>query len=202
MYTELDIYRAFRNAQSSVNNRGYRLPKDWVKHFTEKLTENQQYTLTRMSKYFSTVWNDIDVGKYFECAFELYPKLNYHLFFNKQIMELYKRKDKTLKNDYRNMKAEVIKSCVFVKSYMNDKQHNILFNDYCKIIVDNRHVIVDHYLKNDISGYFLCWMIAEGYINVYDYEFILPSIIKNYRSMYAKLKYNMDFLTEVKNRVG
>jgi hypothetical protein len=201
MYTELDIYRAFRKAQSSANNRGYRLPNDWVKHFSEKLTENQQFMLTRMSKYFSTVWADIDLDKYFDCGFELYPKLNYHLFFKKQIMDLYKRKDKMLKNDNRNMKLEIVRSCIFVKSYMRDKEYRNLFNDYCKLIVDDRHVIVDHYLRNDVRGYFLCWMIAEGYINVYDYEFVLPSMIKNYRAMYAKLKGNMEFLNERKKKM-
>lgn len=202
MTTELDVYRAFRKAQSSFNNRGFRLPKDWVKYFSEKLTDSQQYMLTRASKYFSTVWSDIDINMYFECGFELYPKLNYHLFFKKQIMDLYKRKDKALKNDNRNMKMNIVKSSIFVKTYMMGRDYRHLFNDYCKLTIDGRHVIVDHYLQNKVNGYFLSWMVAEGYLNIYDYEFVLPSIIKNYRSMYNKLMYNMDFLNEIKRKVG
>ena len=98
MITELDVYTKFVKARAEFNNRGYRLPKDWVKYYTEKLTKKQQDILLRMSKYFTTVWCDIDMEKYFECGFELYPRLNYHLFFNKNIMELYKRRDKLLKN--------------------------------------------------------------------------------------------------------
>lgn len=202
MYTEIDVFIAFKKAQASANNRGFRIPKDWVEYFSEKLTTNQQYMLTRMSKYFSTVWVDIDLNKYFECGFELYPKLNYHLFFKKQIMDLYKRKDKMIKDDLQLMKMNIVKSSIFVKSYMKNYEYRNLLSDYCKITIDNRHVIVDHYLHNKINGYFLSWMIAEGYFNVYDYEFILPSIIKNYRMMYNKLMDNMEFLEEVKTKVS
>jgi hypothetical protein len=201
MYTEFDIYSIFRKVQAEQFNRGYRLPKDWVKYYTEKLSKNQQEILTRSSKYFSTVWNSINIENYFECGFQLYPKFNFHHFFDKNIMKLYIQKDKNRKNDLRNMKKSLIDSCKFVMLYMKDKKHNHILNDYCKLTNEKIPVIINHYLNNDISNYFLAWMIAEGYVDVYDYRPYVETVIKNYRVMYAKLNEEQEFLEKIKNKI-
>jgi len=203
MVTEFDVYCKLVKVRSETNNKPYRLPKDWVKHFSEKLSTNQQNNLERASKYFTTVWGDIDLVKYFECGFELFPKFSYHLIFNKKIMELYKRRDKLVKNEIKNMKNDIISSIKFVGGFMKDKPHTNLINDYSKFTIENRHVIIDHYLKNKVSSYFLAWMIAEGYFEVYtnDYEASVPAVIRNYRSMFNKLQNNKTFLNLIKDKI-
>jgi hypothetical protein len=116
-------------------------------------------------------------------------------------MKLYIQKDKNRKNDLRNMKKSLIDSCKFVMLYMKDKKHNHILNDYCKLTNEKIPVIINHYLNNDISNYFLAWMIAKGYVDVYDYRPYVETVIKNYRVMYAKLNEEQEFLEKIKNKI-
>jgi hypothetical protein len=202
MVTEFDVYSKFVKARSQSNSKPYNLPKDWVKFYSEKLTKNAQDNLTRSSKYFTTIWCDIDIEKFMECGFELFPKFSYHLFFNRKILELYKRRDKLVKNEELNMKKGIIESVKFIVPFMKGKEYKNLFNDYCKLTIDNRHVIISHYLKNNVSSYFMAWMIAEGYFEVYtnEYEASVPFVIKNYRNLFLKLQNNKSFLNQVKEK--
>jgi len=204
MITELDVYKSFRSVQSSIKGSGYRLPKDWVKFFTERLTVNQQQNLTRASKYFSTAWESIDMNRYFECGFELFPKFSYHMFFNDKVMQLYIRRDKIIKADIMNMKSDIINSSKFVYHYMQDKEYANLFSDYCMLSVDEQHVMIDHYMKNKVTGYFVSWMIAEGNFNVYagGYESTLTHIVKNYRTMLKALTGERWFLDSIKDKLS
>ena len=117
-------------------------------------------------------------------------------------MDLYKRRDKIIKNDSQNMKYEIVKSCKFAKLYMKDRQYEDLLKEYCDLIIAGRHVMIDHYLQNKVCGYFLAWMIAEGNFNAYRYEMLIPYIIKDYRAMYNKLRGNMGFLNEIKEKMN
>jgi hypothetical protein len=202
MITEYDVYSKFVKVRAGIKGKPYRLPKDWVKHYSEKFTKNTQDNLTRISKYFTTVWCDIDIERYMECGFELFPKFSYHLFFNKKIMALYKRRDKLIKSELRDMKKGIIDSVKYVYGFMKDKEYDNLFSDYSKFTLNNRHVIITHYLQNHITGYFMAWMIAEGYFEVYtnEYESSVPYVIKEYRSMFVKLQNNKSFLDSIKEK--
>jgi len=204
MVTEQDVYNKFMKVKSQSNGKPYRLPKDWVKHYSEKLSKNAQDNLTRASKYFTTLWCDIDIEKYIECGFELFPKFSYHQIFNKKIMVLYKRRDKLVKSELKNMKHEIINSVKFVVTFMKDKEYNNLFSEYSRFTLENRHVIITHYLQNHISSYFVSWMIAEGNFEIYtnEYESSVPFIIKEYRSMFIKLQNNKSFLNQIKEKVN
>jgi hypothetical protein len=197
---EFDVYMAYQRAKSSVTNKGFRTPKDWVKFYTEKLNKPAQENLTRVSKYFSTVWVDINAEMYFECGFSIFKKFSYHQFFDKKIMLLYKQRDKMKKNEYNDMKKSLVKSCKFVKQFMKD--HSIEFlKDYCLLTLESRPVIIDHYLKNSVDGYFVTWMIAEKLFHPLDHEVIMPFVSQNYREYFSKLNDNREFLDKIKEKM-
>ena len=151
MISEMDVYRAFRSVQSSRLGKGYRMPKDWEIFYTNRLSANQQKNLTRSSKYFTTVWNDIDIIRYMECGFELFPKFSYHMFFNEQVMKLYIVRDKIIKNEMMNIKKDIITSSKFVYQYMRDETNINLFVEYCNLVVENRHLIITHYMNFNLK---------------------------------------------------
>lgn len=205
MYTELDIYQNYRQSQTQFLGRtGYKTPKDWVKYFTEKLSNNQQDNLTRASKYFSTLWTDVNPKEYFDCGFQLHGKrFSYHLFFDKKIMLLYKRHDKNQKNEFKNMKKSLVNSVKFVLIQTKNKKCINPLMCYCDMMDGpERHKIVSDYLKNNVCGYFLVWMAAEGWFDrIYDYESCLSFLFENKRDMYRKLYNEKEFLEKIKNKV-
>ena len=45
MLTTEDVYIEFRKAQAQKNNRGYRLPKNWDKHFGKMNKKNKTQSI-------------------------------------------------------------------------------------------------------------------------------------------------------------
>ena len=48
------IYFQFRKAQADFHNRGFRMPKDFEKHFKTKLSIVNQKKLTKVTNWFNT----------------------------------------------------------------------------------------------------------------------------------------------------
>jgi hypothetical protein len=193
---------AYQTAKANHKKTGFRKPKDWIKHFSEKLPVKTQDTLTRTAKYFTTVWGDIDIVKYFECGFDLFDKFSYHNFFDKKIMLLYIQRDKIKKNEYIDMKKALVNSCKYVKKYLMEKSVSNDLKSYCLLIEDNRPVIIGHYLKNHVDGYFLTWMIAEKLFQPYEFVCLTPFLTKNYRDFFQKLNDERVFLEKLKEKMG
>ena len=59
------IYRCFRKAQGDSKNRGFRMPKDFEKHFNEKMIEVNKKPLMKITGWFLTKWRNIDPYTYF-----------------------------------------------------------------------------------------------------------------------------------------
>ena len=104
----VDIYRQFRRAQAHKNNRGYRMPKDFDKHFSTKMSEKNREALTLATKFFNTKWHNIDPYRFFECGFELFKTFSYTQFFDPRVINLYVTRDKNHKRELKVSKQEMI----------------------------------------------------------------------------------------------
>ena len=91
--TRQDVYVAYRKAQANHFSRGYRLPKDWDKHYQKMSTKNKN-ALTQVTHWFNTKWKEITPEEYFLCGFELLKTFTYHNFAYPPVIRLYIQRDK------------------------------------------------------------------------------------------------------------
>ena len=201
MYSVEDVYGSFRAAQGRHNNRGYRLPKDFEKHFTTKMSASNTDSLILITKYFNTKWSNIDIDLYFDYGFELYKTFSYKLFFNENILNLYIRRDKNKKREMDVSKQVILQSTKFVKGYM--KMHDIQdIKQYCRLRDDNESVIVRHYVKGYVDKVFLSLMIQMRYLLLDDSDrAMIPYINEHYRKCCIMLNEMRGFITKLKRKL-
>lgn len=201
MYTEWDVYIAFRKAQSNFKNRPYKLPKDWESKFQSFSKQNQD-ALTKAAQYFSTKWHNIDIDKFMKLGFELFEhKFTYTKFFDNRLLNYYINRDKNEKRNIQLSKQKIIESAKWIKEYM--KQYNgngSLLLKYCNMHNNNQKVAVEHYLKGYIDGYFLAWLVHRGYLQLQEIEKNEISYA-NLRKIKINLESVKDFMFQVENNI-
>lgn len=194
------IYVAFRKAQADYHNRGYRLPKDFEKHFNTKFNEFNKKQLIKITGWFITKWQNVDPYNYFKCGFELYEKnFTYAKFFKEKILLLYKTRDKNRKREVRITKQGLIESAKFVKKWMND--NNATLDEYIRARVGNQKLAVDHYLKDNIDASFFVWLMRKGMILTDNDRSVIPYVQTNYRKIIFALNDIKDFTKKLGERL-
>jgi len=171
MYTTWDIYKTYRHVQASINQRGYRLPKDFNHFWNNKLKSHQRENIQTITNYFNTKWQDIDIEKYFEAGFQVYKNFSYHQFLDKKIIEMYKRLDKLEKIKSNYDKETILKDVKYILTTI-DKNNDLcktwgVLKGYCRQ-KDDRYVsypILD-YVNNNISNITLTWLISEKIVYI------------------------------------
>ena len=201
MITAEDIYAEFRRAQAESKNRPYRLPKDFEAFMEKRMSQKNKEALLLVTQYFNTKWKNINPFRFFECGFELYKSFTYVMFFNRNVMELYIRKDKHIKRDLDNAKKGLLESLRFVVPYMTEKKiPNI--SRYCQMRKDRQSLPVKHYLENKIDKYFVSLLIKMGYLQLEDDELMMmPYISEHYRSIIIQFKEIEKFVDRVKEKL-
>jgi hypothetical protein len=188
MYEPLDIYVAFRRAQSNILNRGFRLPKDFDKHLNSKMSKSNRDALILATGYFNTKWQNVDPALFFDCGFELFKKFTYIQFFDERVMNLYKAKDKNRKREMEVNKEKLKESSAFVQKFMTDNEMKSL-KEYCRRRNGESLIVVEHYLKGHIDKYFFVYLIDKRLILLNeDDKTMIPYIIEQYRECLQKLK--------------
>lgn len=167
MLTEFDIYVAFRKAQSNALNRPFRLPKDWDKHFNDKMTPEQRESLRKMSRYLLTYWTNIDINRYFKYAFEVKKTFTYKDFFNEQFIKYYIHKDKNLKRNVDEFKKNSIDKAKWLKNYLTENNISSL-KEYSNINCNYISLPIEHFLKGYINIHLLTYLIIKKYLKVSD----------------------------------
>jgi hypothetical protein len=196
-----NIYYKFRKAQASYNNRGFRMPKDFEKHFKTKLSTVNQKKLTKLTNWFNTKWNNIDPDLYFTCGFDLYKKrFSYIKFFEEKILLLYIQRDKNTKREARVTKEKLIESAKFIKKYMRDNEI-LSLQEYMDTNDGNQKLAVSHYLKNNIDASFFVFLLKKGMkLTDMDRSYI-PYISKNYRNINIMLIDMKSFLSKIEGLI-
>ena len=193
MYTDWDIYCAFRKAQANYLNRPYKLPNNWEKYKRSgALSKKSLQNIELAVKKFNGTWYKIDPERYFDTGFKLLGKFTYNRFFNPKIIKKYIQDDKMLKRVMRLNKQSMIESAKFVKRYMSKRTVNpklSLVRQYTALTERNVHVPISHYLQGKIDKYFLVWLIRRGLIVLSEEEKTahIPEIIENFRMYTATL---------------
>lgn len=200
LYTDWDIYVAFRNAQGTANDRGYRLPKDWSAQRAKMKKTSLEY-LDRTVGIFNTALSNIDIDKYMKCGFEIFKTFNYHMFLNKKVLNLYIQRDKIEKRSILVNKEKIVESVRFIKNYMkgveNRKGYNTL-ETYCKLREGSQKVVIGHYKKGHIDNITMVYFINNGYLVLDDDErHQVIYLINRYRDFIEVLKTVKSFLTKV-----
>ena len=194
MYTELDIYIAFRKSQSEKNNRGFRIPKDWDNHFNNKMTEYNRKNLKKITKFFNTKWNQINPELYFNCGFALFKSFSYNKFFDDKVIKLYIERDKIKKRDSIIKKKDLINSYKFVRKYMIKNNIKSIYR-YCIKKNGYMKIPIKHYMDNNIDKFFLVWLNRLGFLTFEDDDKIyIPYVMENYRKLYFLLPFFGPFL--------
>lgn len=207
MYTTWDIYCLYRKVQSRVKERGYRLPKDWDSHFNNKLKDNQRENLQKLTDFFNTKWQNIDPERYFEAGFQIYKNFTYHQFFDKKVIEMYKRLDKLQKRDIEASKKSIIDNVKYVLTQIEDDDKLQMWGPlkcYSRI-KDSEYISkpINDYIDNKISTVFLTWLIYERMFVISDVErAMIPYVTENYREIIAQLREMNQFLTKLKRKIG
>lgn len=194
------VYSSFRKAQANFNNRGYRLPKNFEKHFNEKMSEKNKQSLIKITGWFITKWINIDPYDYFSCGFELYEKnFSYAKFFKENIIKLYITRDKLKKRSVTITKQKLIESARFVKKWM--KKHNASLDEYINTREGHNRLAVEHYLRNDIDASFFVYLIKKGMILNDNERSLIPYISKNYRKISLEFGVMEKFLKKLGDKL-
>jgi len=195
-----DVYVAFRKAQANFNERPYRLPKDWVKHFTSMSKANQEAMFLAADR-FNTRWSNIDMDTYFGVGFDLIGKgFTYTRFFDTRIMSLYMERDKMSKRKLSINKTEIISSAHFVIDYMGGRG---FLKEYGRKRDNFESVAIRHYIQGKTDQIFLTWLIREKYLILEDSDRTqIPYIIEKYREYVALLDELQDFLNLLKEKMS
>lgn len=188
-----DVYVKFRQAQSRFLNRPYRLPKDFDSFVQKKMSDSNRTKLEKLTQYFNTNWNNIDVDRYFDYGFELFGKgFSYNRFLDPRLIQFYIDKDKNLKRSNEANAEDLKKSIVFVKKWIdkNCKDSRISpITVYCNRSDEKVRLPIKHYTRGDIHKLFLTWLIREGYFRPKDYEMnYILHIADNFRTNLDNLK--------------
>ena len=195
-----DIYAQFRKAQTFAKDRtGFRMPKDFEKHFSERMGRYNQLALKKATGFFLTKWQNINPYEYFTCGFELYSNFTYHQFFEEDIMKLYIRRDKNKKRAIKITKQGMVNSAKFVKAWMSE--NNKTLNQYMRTREGDHKICIDHYLKNHIDASFLVYLIRKGMTLTDQDRSYIPYIQERYRKISFGLNDLGDFIKKLEEKL-
>ena len=162
-----EVYLAYLKMKGIINNRPYRLPKE-PDLSIEKLRQSNQKNydnLKTLSDYFNTKWQNIDMVKYVECGFKLFPNFTYINFLNDKILKHYIQLDKIQKFHETINKKTLLKSFKFIQSQLHELNLTSL-KDYCKYHENEISLIIEHYLQSKIDSYVFVYILMKRYLNL------------------------------------
>lgn len=191
------IYYCFRKAQSEYKNRGFRMPKDFEKHFNNRFQKTNRESLRKITGLFLTKWINIDPFLYFKCGFELYKNnFTYTKFFKEPILNLYIQRDKAKKRELEANKKNIIKSAVHLKGTGYSLRDYIMTRDGA------RSLAIADYLKNNIDAYFLVWLIKRHGLRLTDADRSdIPYIHSNFRKISVQIEDLKNFFRKVEQKL-
>jgi len=194
-----DVYVAFRKAQANFNSRPYRLPKDWVKHFTNMSQANQE-AMFLAAERFNTRWSNINIDDYMTAGFDLFKKtFTYTKFFDVRLMSLYIERDKMRKRNLNISKTEIVSSAHFVIEYMGGRG---FLKEYARKRDNFESIPVRHYKQGKIDQIFLTWLIKEKYLILEDSDRTqIPYVIEKYREYISRLDELNVFIALLKQKL-
>jgi hypothetical protein len=187
MITDFDVYAAFRRAQANAKGTGYRLPKDWEKFKTTKMTEFNYDCLYKTMVHFNTTLSNVDMDRYFACGFELWKGFTYKHFLDKKILNLYMQYDKQKKRRMQSSEDDIDKSFQFITAYLKTQPHRDGYSqlhNFCKFREGEVRFCINTYLKGDIDTMTLTYCIYKRYLSLTDDErALVPYIQQRYREL-------------------
>jgi hypothetical protein len=193
MVRELDVcsvYVKYVTAGTHSKCRPRRIPKD-VPTFLAKMNPRDREQFDNITKVFIESYYDVDPYDYFLCGFELYNKYFVpNKFTNKDIISVYRQKQKSKNDLYYSVVTDFKKSYNFTKEYMKGKKiRSSMFLAYCNDYIDNKKAPIYHLSKYKVDKYFLCWLIENKFLSLNDSDRKeISLLLRNYRQYISALK--------------
>ncbi len=172
MYTDYDIYVAFRAAQANSKGKAFRLPSDWETFKKNRMSKVNFENLTKITGYFNTKWSNLNIDTYMECGFTLYKTFSYTMFFNRPVIDLYIENDKQLKRRIKKNKKNIDTSFNIVNSIIGINTLNGYnkLQMICKLKEGEQKKVIDLYLHNKFDSLLFVYCIYYKYIKLTDIE--------------------------------
>jgi hypothetical protein len=189
MVTAFDVYREFIAAKASHQGRGYTLPKDWDRHFSEKMSKVNRDAIQKAANYFTTTWSNIDVGRFMRYGTELYGKsFTYTKFFKPELLNYYITKDKNIKREQEFNTGVVLDSVKFIIRYMRDNGIATL-REYSRKRVKMLKTPILHHIKGHVDKHTLVYLINRRYLLLDEEDRAqIPYVVQQYRDVLAEVK--------------
>lgn len=193
MITELDVFEAFQRAKSKVSGRGFTLPKDWEKYLATKMSKNNAASLYKMMAHFNTTLSNIDMDKYMDVGFQIWPKrFSYNKFCDPKILNLYMSIDKQKKREMNASIEQIDSTFEYLKKEMSTRPKREGYGqlqNFCKFRDGEVRIIINTYLKGKIDAMTLTYCIFRRYLSLTDDERALtPYVADRYRDLVENLQ--------------
>lgn len=184
MYTAYDVYVKFKKMESLYKNKGFKIPNDLGKLSQEKINK-----LEKVSNYFSTIWQNIDIDEYLKIGFEKWKSFNIDKIDDERIFRKYVSNDKKIKNNFENISTnDIQKSIDHIKSYYG----NVVA--YCTDSKIIRNPIND-FVQNKIDPITLSFLVEKRYISLREEEkLIISQFMNNYNDIKRIMYKHYDFI--------
>lgn len=204
MITIEEVYVKFMKHRAFANGRGYNLPKEpslSVEKLKQKYPKHYE-TLRTLTGYFNTKWQNIDLDKYFQCAFKLMPTISYNGLLNDKILKQYIQLDKIEKFHSELDKRTILNSFKNIKTAM--KMHNISsLKSYGSYRDDKSLLCIDEYIKGFIDSYVFVFLILKKYVilNNEDKDRV-GTTLNNISKYKIEVMKNWDLLCKLENTIN
>lgn len=197
MLNEEDVYRAWRRAKGAP----YRMPKDWEKKWNSFKPEEREY-IRKMVRLLATTWQDINIDNYFSCGYEIWKGFYITQWFKPEVIQLYIQKSKNRKRIEENVKRSLTESAKFVLQYCKENCIKSL-NVYARLRDDQKLLPLEHFVKDQISKWFLVFLIHKKYcfLTQADWDKI-PFDQEKLREMKIELREQGDFTKKLEDKIG
>lgn len=189
MHTPLSVYQKYIEQKNIKSGKNQKIPKT-----INKLNKENFDKLEKISNYFNTIYQNINIDEYISTGFEIFENLKISHLDDNRIFQRYKNKDKKKKRDF-----DVIDDYQINKSLDHIKHNYENLLDYCKNENVIRQPILD-YSQNKIDAVTLIFLIERKHLrNIRDEERMFVSyVLRNYveikHIMYNKYEFIISHL--------
>jgi hypothetical protein len=151
----------------------------------KKVPKKYSDILDKLSIKTITSMRYINMDKYFDVCFEVYPGFTLERFGDEKIFERYILHDKSIKMKTEFSKESFVKSFKFIKGLAREFEitENVL-QWYCNLFDGNERVVDVHYMRNNIDTNCVFYLAVRGCFTPRD-------MIR-----YGYIQRNQDVLTE------
>lgn len=192
---EKNIYNAYLIASRSVQNKPFKIRKDFSS------IDDETYILLKKLALFFIKNNSVKLNDYFIASYDYYGKENYfdlkYFLTPKAIkcFSLYMKKKETQSPDNEETINNCKECCSFIFKYC--KEHNLTLDEYKNLINGTTPIVMQHIRDHNINFYVLHGLECEKIIRQVEPD-LLDFFIKDFNNILNETRVNFQKSTRLK----